>query len=70
MFTLPPSLFPAFPPLPLTPSPFPSHSPSPTQDEESVLRLMEILALPRSTAIDLLLQHGGSVEEAVNACLR
>ncbi|GAX79817.1 hypothetical protein CEUSTIGMA_g7257.t1 [Chlamydomonas eustigma] len=34
-------------------------------DEEGVLRIMEILELPRSAAIDLLLHHGGDVEVAI-----
>ncbi len=40
------------------------------QDEELVLRLMEILELPRATAVELLVQHGGDVEAAIMACLR
>jgi hypothetical protein len=34
-------------------------------DEEGVLRIMEILELPRSAAIDLLAHHGGDVEVAI-----
>ncbi len=34
-------------------------------DEDSVLRLMEILELPRSVAIDLLQLHEGDLEAAV-----
>jgi NACalpha-BTF3-like transcription factor len=39
-------------------------------DEDSILRLMEILELPRSQAIEMLAQHSGDVEEAVMAFLR
>ena len=34
-------------------------------DEEGVLRVMEILEVPRSIAIDMLLQHDGDVEAAI-----
>ncbi|GBF92994.1 hypothetical protein Rsub_05830 [Raphidocelis subcapitata] len=34
-------------------------------DEASVLRLMEVLEIPRGLAIELLIQHRGSVEDAV-----
>jgi hypothetical protein len=39
-------------------------------DEESILRLVEILELPRSQAIEMLVQHSGDVEAAVMAFLR
>jgi hypothetical protein len=38
-------------------------------DEESILRLMEILEVPRSTSIDLLFQHDGDVEAALMSAL-
>lgn len=34
-------------------------------DEDGLLRIMEILELPRSTAIDLLTHHDGDVEAAI-----
>ena len=34
-------------------------------DEDGLLHIMEVLELPRSTAIDLLVHHGGDVEAAI-----
>ena len=34
-------------------------------DEEAIVQVMEVLALPRSAAIELLIQHDGNVETAI-----
>lgn len=34
-------------------------------NEEAILQIMEILALPRGAAIDLLAQHDGNLQTAV-----
>lgn len=36
-------------------------------DEDAVLRLMEIMELPRSAAIELLASYDGDVEAAINS---
>lgn len=39
-------------------------------EEEDVSRVMEILAVPRTQALEMLVQHGGDVESAVMAFLQ